>query len=234
MKIYLEPPEEKPIERTEDMIEREAVRKTLKGERKKLASMTGPERRAYIYTYYRLHIICAAAAVILIGYVIYIFATRQETVLMGVVIGDGLTDSTSVAQTIGSAIGTGPREKVDIQDGIYLKPGYSTGVNTGNMSGATQILMYISTKELDFYVCTEEGLEYMEQNKVSKDLREYLPADLVTALSDSFTQDGHAVDISPWREKLGLHPDTMYLGICALSGNDENVIKFVRWLIAGQ
>lgn len=139
------------------MIEREAVRKTLKGERKKLASMTGPERRAYIYTYYRLHIICAAAAVILIGYVIYIFATRQETVLMGVVIGDGLTDSTSIAQTIGSAIGTGKSEKVDIQDGIYLRPGYSTGVNTGNMSGATQILMYISTKSWIFMSAPRKG-----------------------------------------------------------------------------
>lgn len=57
MRISLDEPEIRPVEKTEESEEREAVKKTFRGEKKKLSKMTFSEKLKYIWAYYKTPII---------------------------------------------------------------------------------------------------------------------------------------------------------------------------------
>ncbi|MCR5743483.1 MAG: hypothetical protein K6F92_07185 [Lachnospiraceae bacterium] len=239
MKLYMDDPQVETVAKTEEGAEREAIKKTFDGEKKKLSAMTWEERFSYIWSYYKVPILLGTFIIIVLIYLINVFATRKDTMLMGVIIGDGATNKAAVEVELARYLGLDQKQQVDIQQGIYLTHGYSTGVNTGNMGGASQIMAYIATRELDFYIASEDGLNYMISNKISKDLQTYLPADIYEELSDRIVTDEEgratAIDITgtPLYEKLGLHSNTMekaYVGFCTLSGHEEQVQGLIRWI----
>ena len=85
MKISLD--EKKPEPVVYDA-EREAIKKSFKGEKKKLSKMRLSEKLKYIWSYYRIPIIGGIFAIVALSYLIFVFATKKETVFMGVVVND--------------------------------------------------------------------------------------------------------------------------------------------------
>jgi hypothetical protein len=237
MRISLDEPEIQPVEKTEDSVEREAVKKTFKGEKKKLSQMTFPEKIKYIWSYYKAPIIIICVAALLVGYMSYVVCTRKTTMLMGVVVNDSMVQTKDVSETLADVLGLTARQQVELVDGIQLNS-ITTGTNySHNMTGSAQILAYVAARELDFALCDADGLSFMENNELCMDVSAYVPEDYADAFAGRLViQEGAqtpvAIDLTgtAFAEELGLHQEETYLVVTALSGHDEQLAGFMQYL----
>ncbi len=232
MRISIDGPE-KPIERTEDSIEREAVKKTFKGEKKKLSQMKFTEKIKYIWSYYKYQIIGIAVGILLVGYIIYFTTTRKTPVLTGIILNDSALNTEQVAADLGEYLELTEKQEVDLLDEVYLS---ATGSAT-NMSGTNQVLSLVLAKELDFVICDEDGLDYMLENELCWDPRDYMTDEADEVFADRYvTEDDWeypvAIDISGMQitEDLGCTYDEVYLVITSLSGHDDLVTGFLSYI----
>ena len=218
MRISIDEPEIQKVEKTEESIEREAVKKTFKGEMKKLSNMSFSEKLKYIWSYYWIPIVAGIVAVVLVCYVISFMSSRKEVMLMGVVVNDTQTKVQEISQDIGAYLGLSSKQQVDLVDGVFTS---STSYGTQyshNMSGSTQLLTYVMARELDFVLCDQEGLEFLQKNELCRDVREYINDDQKDKLSERmFIPEGgskcEAIDLTGTTlvEELGLHQEKTYL-----------------------
>lgn len=234
MRISIDEPE-KPVERTEESIEREAVKKTLKGEKKKLSQMSFKEKVKYIRSYYWVPIVGVCVGILLVGYIIYFTATRKAVMLTGIVLNDTGLNVEEVTLELEEYLGLTEKQEIDLLQEVYLN---ATGSNV-NMSGTNQVLSLVMAKELDFVICDEEGFEYMMSNELSLDPHDYMAtAEVEEYFSDRYVEYEDweypvALDISgtAFAERLGLNYDEAYLVITSLSGNDENVTGLLSYMV---
>lgn len=237
MRISLDEPEIRPVEKTEESEEREAVKKTFRGEKKKLSKMTFSEKLKYIWAYYKTPIIGVLIGILLVGYIISFVSTRKTTMLMGVVINDTGVNVQAFNQELGAYLGLSEKQEVNLQEAVYLSSAAASNTLSRNMSGSSQILSLVAARELDFALCDEEGLSYMEANELCRDVSGYLSETAGTAFSERLvTLDGWeypvAIDLTDtaFASELGLHQGKTYLVLTALSGHDEQLISFLDYL----
>lgn len=237
MRISIDEPEVKPVERTEESAEREAVKKTFAGEKKKLSKMRFSEKIKYIWSYYKAPIIGGLVAVLLVGYIISFVTTRKTTMLMGVVINDTNLNVQEFTQELGEYLGLGEKQEVCLQESVYLSGAAAADPMSRNMSGTNQILSLVMAKELDYVLCDDDGFAYMEKNELFADITGYMTDEVSEAFSERMVtlEDWEypvAIDLTgtAFASELGLHHENTYLVLTALSGHDEQISGFLTYL----
>lgn len=237
MRISIDEPEIRPVERTEESEEREAVKKTFKGEKKKLSKMTFSEKIKYIWSYYKTPIIGGLVGILLVGYIISFVSTRKTTMLMGVAVNDTGLKVQEFTQELGEYLGLGEKQQVDFQEAVFLSSTATSNTLSHNMSGTSQILSLVAARELDFVLCDEDGFSYMEMNELCRDVSGYLTEAAREAFSECLVvPDGWAypaaIDLTgtAFAAELGLHQKKTYLVLTALSGHDEQLSGFLDYL----
>ncbi len=238
MRISIDEPEIKPVEKTEDSIEREAVKKTLKGEKKKLSQMKFSEKISYIWSYYKAPIIGTVVGVLLVGYIIYFAATRKDVMLMGIVTNDTGLKVHEFTQSLGAYLELTEKQEVSLQEGMFLNG--AVAAENHDMSTAGTIMGMIAARELDFAICDEAGFSYVIRNELCKNVEDFLTEDTREVFSDRLvTAEGWeypvAIDLTgtPFAQELELHQEESYLVLIALSGHDEQLMGFLEYLAEG-
>lgn len=237
MRISIDEPEIKPVEKNEESEEREAVKKTFKGEKKKLSRMTFSEKIKYVWSYYKVPILGTLVGILLVGYIISFVSTRKTTMLMGVVINDTGLNVQEFTQELEIYLGLGEKQEVNLQESVFLSSTAAANPLSHNMSGTNQILSLVAARELDFALCDEDGLSYMTANELCRDVSGYMTEDVNAVFADRLVvPDGWeypaAIDLTGtiFASKLGLHQEKTYLVLAALSGHDEQISAFLQYL----
>lgn len=237
MRISIDEPEIRPVEKTEESEEREAVKKTFKGEKKKLSRMTFSEQIRYIWSYYKAPIIGGLVGILLVGYIISFVSTRKTAMLMGVVINDTGLKVQEFAQELGAYLGLGEKQEVNLLESVFLSSTATGNTLSHNMSGTSQILSLVAARELDFALCDEDGFSYMKTNELCKNVTGYMAEEVKAVFSDRLViPDGWeypaAIDLTGtvFASELGLHQEKTYLVLVGLSGHDEQLSAFLQYL----
>lgn len=242
MRISLDEPE-KPIEKTADSAEREAIKKTWQGEKKKLSEMKGSDKVKYIWSYYRVQIILFIVAVLGLSYLTYSLITRKDATIMGIVINDSSINSEAYCNKLGEYLGLDNKHKTELLTDINLLynsgSGNANGMNNGNYAGTTQILCYVTAGELDYTFTDINGLKYMDQQELALKLDEFLPDYIYAAFKDRMytVKDGslegpRAIDMTGTRlaKCLDLKASPVYLCFQNRSNHKAEMDAFLKFL----
>ena len=236
MKISLD--EKKPEPVVYDA-EREAIKKSFKGEKKKLSKMRLSEKLKYIWSYYRIPIIGGIFALAALSYLIFVFATKKETVFMGVVVNDPTVRAHEYSVFLDDYLSLDGKQQTELITDVSLSAVSSPYMSSRSMSGTSQIMVYILGKELDYVITDKTGLEYLCSEDVSKHLDKFLPGYIYDAFSEkivSMDVKGNnvpvAIDITGTRfaESLGINYSPAYICFQDLSGHDDNMQRFLELL----
>ncbi|SDH74097.1 hypothetical protein SAMN05421493_103194 [Pseudobutyrivibrio sp. 49] len=215
--------------------EQEAVKKSLKGEKKKLSQMTFGQKLEYIWEYYKFHIIVALLIVGAITWGVHHALTYVQYKFYGMIINSSQYNE-KVADEMHDVL------KMAKHDGFNLSADFYTydDVNMGGYGNKLDI--YIMTGQLDFAFTDEVGVKYLVDMGVVRDLKTTAPDKLL----DLWTSEGRlynvdvtdddgitgnydvAVDITGTgiQEYFGLDEKMKYLMIADLSGSEEYLQNF--------
>ena len=219
--------------------EQEAVRKSLSGEKKKLSQMTFGQKIEYIFEYYKVHIIVALLIIGAITWGVHHAMTYVQYKFYGMIINSGQYDE-QVADSMHDTLG------MSKHDGFNLSGDFYTNDNV-NMGGyGNKLDIYVMTGQLDFAFTDEEGVKYLVDMGVVRDLKTTAPDKLLSLWAsedrlynvDVTDDDGItgnydvAVDISGTgiQEYFGLDESMKYLMIADLSGSEEYLENFYKLL----
>lgn len=236
MKISLD--EKKPEPVVYDA-EREAIKKSFKGEKKKLSKMRLSEKLKYIWSYYRIPIIGGIFAIVALSYLIFVFATKKETVFMGVVVNDPTVRAHEYSVFLDEYLSLDGKQQTELITDVSLSAVSSPYMSSRSMSGTSQIMVYILGKELDYVITDKTGLEYLCSEDVSKHLDAFLPDYIYEAFSARIVKKDVkgetvpvAIDLTGTRfaKYLSLSNSPAYICFQNLSGHDANMHSFLKLL----
>lgn len=238
MKITMDEPE-KVVEKAERIEEREAIKKSFAGERKKLSSMKFKEKVDYIWSYYKAPIIGVILVGTLLGYFTYSLVTRKETTLTGLFVNVSSNNAEGFSVGLGEYMGLDDKHQVSVIDAVNLNSG--SAYSTKNYSGAAQVLTVVASKELDFAMADKKGLEYLYENEILKDLSQLMPADIYAGFTDRlYTVNDKviAIDLSGskfqeamnFSDLIELKEKSLYFCVQNLSGHEEELQLLFKYL----
>lgn len=219
--------------------EREAIKKTFKGEKKKLSKMRLSEKLKYIRSYYKIPVIAAVIGIIAAAYLLSVIINRKETVLMGVVINDPAVRAHEYQAFLDRQLDLPAKQQTELVTDVSLSNVTTPYMSGKSMSGSSQIMVYILGHELDYVITDKTGLEYLCAEDVSRHLDEFLPEYIYDAFGEkiiSMDVKGSmipvAIDITKSRfaESLGLSYSPAYICFQDLSGHDDNMQRFLELL----
>lgn len=148
--------------------------------KEKWKTMTKKERRTFFMTYYFWKIMLGLAVVILIGYIIYCAVRPKPNELAYIVVLDNVLNPQMVEDYFEKAVeDMGYTKKEAIING-------DTSLSSSNNTptDAQAISTYIFAGTLDIMIGTEEALGLYASRGVIADIREYLPADILSSLHE--------------------------------------------------
>lgn len=219
--------------------EQEAVKKTLEGEKSKLAQMNFAQKAEYIFSYYRIHIIIALVVIAAIVYIVHLRLNYIDYKLYGVIINSYQYDE-SLEDTLPELLGMGKHEGVSLIAGL-------SGDSESNSTGYyNQIDLYTISGQMDFAFTDDDGVQYLCDLGTPWDVTEELPDELLELWSDrevSFRElnadddsyfDNHAaIDISGTavHDYFGLDDNMSYLVIVGNPSANEYMDDFYQLLI---
>lgn len=229
MKLYAKEPKKEVIERTPEERENENLHKTLAGEKRKLSSMDARERLAYIWAYYKLHILAVVAVCAIIISAIHHALTYQEPMLGGAVVNDVGLATEKLTQDFCRYAGFNEHQTLAMYEDILLAD-YDGMTGGGIGMGENPLYVHLAAKELDFVLCDADGLAYLESLEVCVS-----PADLLTEEQSRQWEErihGFGIDITGTSaaEYLGVHTAPSYLCLTDLSGHREELQTFLAFL----
>lgn len=219
--------------------EQEAVKKSLKGERKKLSQMTFGQKVEYILEYYKIHIIIGILIIGAIIWGVHHAMTYVQYKFYGMIINSSQYNE-QVADKMHDTL------QMSKHDGFNLSGDFYTDDNV-NMGGyGNKLDIYVMTGQLDFAFTDEAGVKYLVDMGVVRDLKTTVPDKLLADWTsegrlynvDVTDDDGVtgnydvAVDISGTgiQEYFGLEDSIKYLMIADLSGSEEYLNNFYELL----
>lgn len=168
------------------------LKDNMEKDRKALKQLSFRQKIQFIRDYYKGQAFVLFCICLLIFYAGDAWITAQkETVLEGFFTNDeeNLFPAGQIAKDFSAYLGLSPDQQVLFDDSLFVRPGSGGDYETSSQS---KIVAYISARELDFLVTTEELTAYYCKNFPLYDLEELLPEDLKEQLKDDFyyAQDG--------------------------------------------
>ena len=142
--------------------------------------MGAADKADYIFTYYKLPIVLALAALWFVCSTVYHQITKKETVLysahINVSVGDDLEGQ--LGAEFVSAIGKDTRKaEVYLYRGLYLSDDASTENHQYAYASRLKILAAVEAKQLDVVLMNRESYDILSQNEYLLDLSGFLAED---------------------------------------------------------
>ncbi len=160
------------------------IKQNISKERQTLKTLTFRQKIRYIRDYYKGRFFILFCLCLIGFYGADMWMTMQrETVLEGFFTNDGqdLFPAKEIEKEFSRRLGLSSKQQVIFDDSLFVQIGSGIEYHTSSQS---KIVAYISARELDFLVTTEELTRYYTPNFPIYDLEELLPEELLTRLKD--------------------------------------------------
>ncbi len=225
--------------------------KRIKVELAKIKKMSGKQRLSYLWEYYKGIVIVPIVAI----FVIYILAVNfagdgKREVLYGVVIGNnlGLENEETIQIKVADYLGIDQeKEKVIIDSSMQLTIGETLPDEVSQMNMA-KMTAYISGHELDFIIGTKEVINHYNSLNALKNLEQYILNDSDTLIAKDIISGNEEkyLYFAPDKENIEVpcaiiletgefvKEEKMYLSVIETTDNDENVKKFVEYVLENE
>jgi hypothetical protein len=224
--------------------------------RRAFAHMSGAERLEYVLTYYKLPLVLALTALVVLGSLVHEHLTRREPVLwvgmvnvsVGSELEQALTADYLAARSQGSV-----RESVELYQGLYLTDDPNSEFYQYVYASRMKLMAALESKQLDVFVMNQEAWDALSQSGYLMDLTAaaegdfapYLEKNLViyednaqeAALDESVEykavtgEEQNALECSRWPlfSRAGF-TEPVYLGVSANSPRLEQALDYLHYL----
>lgn len=157
------------------------TKKEREARRAAFREMNMADKAEYIFSYYKLPIILALAALWFAGSTVYRQITKKEVVLysahINVSVGDDLVKQ--LDRSFISAAGANPRNaEVLLYRGLYLSDDASTENHQYAYASRLKILASIEAKQLDVVLMNREAYDILSHNDYLLDLSDFFSEDI--------------------------------------------------------
>lgn len=208
------------------------LRRDLANDRETLKRLPFRQKIRFLIDYYRgraFLLLCLCLALFYIGDAV--LEMNRETVLEGFFSNDDENDfpARQITKEFSPLLGLSPRQQVIFDDTLYVVPGSSADLYAASQG---KIVAYVSARELDFLVTTEELMKSYVPSFPICDLDELLPADLLTRLEGQiyYANDGSgtykACGVSMKNSRFR---SSHYLMVFSYTKHRENMVRFLEW-----
>lgn len=211
-------------------------------EREKLREMNFQGKAAYIWEYYKIHIIVLVAVLALITYFIYgLLHPAASTQFYAAFVNNPINEN--VLEEYKTDF-SGRLELNPKKEAVLFNTNFVFGEDDQNqysMAMREALITYVSAKEIDVIIAPESQFYAYSYNGFFSKLSDQLPTDIYSSLTDQFfmsdTTDEteknvygiYLTDTSLFKENsAGSEP--YVLGIAGNSRHKENAIEFIRFL----
>ena len=225
---------------TEQEKERESLRKSIQGEKKKLRDMTWGERFQYIWDYYKIPIITVIVAVITVVSLVRHYATLKEDVLFGVIVNANAQGVTTFSSDLDAYLELGDKEGTFLENGLWLNA-------TATFESETKLTCYIAAHDLDYFLGDADAMNYFAKQGLISDLEKILPEELYTYFQDHIvTCDTTDAETGKVYEQSYLRLEgtkfaeilqaelregaKLYVGSCVVAPNEDYVLKLFQYI----
>ena len=197
------------------------------------------EKLKYIWSYYNVPIMVTLVAVIALAYLLSVFLNMKETVLMGFVINDPAVHAHEYQVFLDRELSLPKKQQTELITDVSLSNTGTPYMSGRSMSGTSQIMVYILSKELDYVITDKTGLDYLCSEDVSKHLDAFLPDYIYEAFSARIVKKDVkgetvpvAIDLTGTRfaKYLSLSNSPAYICFQNLSGHAANMHSFLKLL----
>lgn len=202
-------------------------------------SLSGKKKIEFIYDYYKLPIIGALLAIIIISYMTYSFITKQDTYCNITYYGSTInTDNfNKIKDTLNENILGDDKKYTIFTDTLLI----NSNLNYGDDPTTTQAFaIKLAANEIDILLVEKNNFEYFAANNMLLDLNSLegfdslniSEADLVTAEDQSGNNNlyGIKVDNLNLLKDCGFNNENTILSIAISSNRHEGVIKVLSEL----
>lgn len=205
-----------------------------------LRSLTLRQKLRFCVDYYRgylfLFLICCLALFYIGDLVVQ---SRKDTVLHGFFTNDdyNLFPAGTISGDFSKQLDLKPDQQVIFEDSLYVEIGSGKDYTTSSQS---KILAYISARELDFIVTTEDLMHYYSSSFLLYDLEELLPEDMAGQLAGQLYhgKDGAgenkacALNLAGSRfltSPLPAGAPGYYLMVLSYTGHQDAITAFIQY-----
>ncbi len=218
-----------PIERTPEIEEEQSVKKTLAGEKKKLSKMTGKEKAAYIYSYYKFHILVILAVIVFAGSTIYHQATKKDEVLAIAVVNDAQINTEGLIADYSAEVNLTEKQEITLYDELSLEDLTESTSSAG--MGENPFYIRLAAHEVDLAICDQAGKDYIEGLEAGADPVDFLTDTNYSLWADRIDGCGINITGTAVADYLGTHNDPAYLCLTNLTGHDEELLSMINFLL---
>ena len=203
-------------------------------------TLTLRQKIVFIKDYYKGVIFAFFCLFLLLFYIGEAWVTaHKETVLEGFFTNDdeNLFPAKTIAKDFSEYLGLNGYQHVTFDDSLYIVIGSKNLYQTSSQS---RILAYVSAKDLDFLVTTEDLTPYYSEHFPIYDLNELLPEDLKQELQDDFfygkdnsgTTKACAISMEHSRFAKGIMSEDAaphYLMAFSYTEHQDTLIRFLEY-----
>lgn len=205
--------------------------------------MSWKDRGWYIWEYYKLHIL-AAAAVLFILYTVgtIIYNSTFENRLSYVVINNSSiepADFETINQEFKDYMGYGKKDRVTTEGSMYIR--HAENASELEYASMAKISALVASNSLDFMIMDQVNADQYNHLDAFADLEQLLPDDLWQQVKDqayyapdeSGAMIACAIDINGtcFPERTGVSITPCYLGVVKSSNQTDTVIAWIRFLL---
>lgn len=162
-----------------------------------------------------------------------IWQSSREIVLQGFFTNDEENNfpAGEIAKDYGKYLGLGRREKISLDDTLWLEPGSSY---RENITSESKIVAYTASRELDFVVTTPANIDHWRSGMEMADMEELFPglppSSYLRAADGTGTEKAVALDLAGCRYLPAEKRGQFYLFVPATSERKEAAVAFLSWL----
>lgn len=168
-----------------------ATRDKLRTEWAKIRKMNGRDRLWYIWEYYKLHILAAAAVIAVIWIVSGMLYRQSFTTRLSIAVlndqSGGTGSMAPLSEKLRQELNCGKKELIEVNEGIYISRDDASQYSYANMA---KISAMVASKALDLMIADRDTIEYYEELSAFADLSQFLPPELYRQLSGQIISAG--------------------------------------------
>lgn len=222
---------------------KETLKSESQKEKAKLKNMSGKDRIWYIWEYYKLHMLAAAAilfVIYLIGNIIYnsTFTTRLSYIIIN---NSSIepADFDTINQEFKDYMGYGKKDQIIAEGSMYIRQNdMSSELEYASMA---KISALVASNSLDVMIMDQDNVDYYNTLDALADLEQVLPDDLWQQVKDyayyapaeSGEEIACAIDINStiFPEKTGVSITPCCLSVVKNSNQIDTTIDWIRFLL---
>jgi hypothetical protein len=153
--------------------------------RRAFAHMSGAERLEYVLTYYKLPLVLALTALVVLGSLVHEHLTRREPVLwvglVNVSVGSELEEHLT-ADFLARHPSPSQRSSVELYQGLYLTDDPNSEAYQYVYASRMKLLAALESKQLDVFVMNREAWDTLSQSGYLLDLSAVAEGELASHL----------------------------------------------------